>query len=286
MVSQPDRPSGRGMKLKASPLKEAAQSLGLAVETPERARDESFIARIRDLKPDALVVAAYGQILSPALLESAPRGGINLHGSILPAYRGAAPIQRALLAGETETGVTLMQMVRGMDSGDILAIERTPIGPDETYGALQSRLALLAADLLAKWMPQIESGHYPRTPQDPTLATFAPKIEKADAELRLGRDAEAEFRRFRATTPVPGAFLRLVPPEGSAPATVRVLQAGLSSASGPIGTILAVEPFPLVAFSHGSMALIEVRPEGKTNRTGREWANGWRLRTGQIIRHG
>src|SRR5262249_18938452 len=137
VVTQPDRPSGRGMRMHSSPVKEAALEIGLPVETPEKSRAPEFVERLQSENADALVVASYGQILSQRVLDSAKRGGINLHGSILPKYRGAAPIQRAILDGEPETGITLMQMDKGMDSGDIIAIERTPIGSDETYGELQ-----------------------------------------------------------------------------------------------------------------------------------------------------
>ena len=209
VVTQPDRPTGRGMRTRASPAKLLAEERGLAVETPERTRAPEFVARLRELDADALLVASYGQILSVAVLESARRGGINLHGSILPEYRGAAPIQRCLLDGRRETGVTLMQMDRGMDTGDAIHIERTPIGPNETYGALQDRLALIAAEMAVEWMPRIVAGDYPRTPQDDAKASLAPKVDKADAMLLPARPAWREYDRFRAFTPAPGAFLRL-----------------------------------------------------------------------------
>jgi folate-dependent phosphoribosylglycinamide formyltransferase PurN len=163
-VSQPDRPSGRGMGLKASPVKLAAQELGLEVATPQKCRAPEFVEQLESLQADALIVAAYGQILSQSVLDSVRRGGINLHGSILPKYRGAAPIQRAILEGETQTGVTLMQMDRGMDTGDVIAISRTPIGPDETYGELQERLAETGAELLFEWLERIVAGDYPSDP--------------------------------------------------------------------------------------------------------------------------
>ena len=144
VVSQPDRPTGRGMKLQSSPVKKLALELGLPVETPEKARTPEFVEQVAAIGADVHVVAAYGQILSVKLLETAKNGGINLHGSILPAYRGAAPIQRSILNGDHETGVTLMQMDKGMDTGDMIAVAKTPIGPDETYGELQTRLSEIA----------------------------------------------------------------------------------------------------------------------------------------------
>ena len=277
VVTQPDRPTGRGMRLRSAPAKLVAAELGLPVESPERSRAPEFVARLRALDADALVVASYGQILSVAVLESARRGGINLHGSILPAYRGAAPIQRGVLDGRTETGVTLMQMDRGMDTGDAIEIVRTPIGPDETSGELQDRLARLAADLAVAWLPRIVAGDYPRTPQDPAGATVAPKIEKAEAELLFARDARAEYDRFRAFTPAPGAFFR------ADAGILGVHGARLAEGVGAPGTVLATTPEPVVAFAGGALRLLEVQPEGKRRMPGRDWANGARLRIGDRL---
>lgn len=274
VVSQPDRPSGRGLKLQASPVKRAAVELGLTVETPERARAKEFLERIRQLDADCLVVAAYGQILSQALLDSARRGGINLHGSILPFYRGAAPIQRAILEGEEVTGCTLMQMDKGMDSGDVIEIVRTPIGPDETYGELQSRLSLLAADQIHRWLPRIVAGDYPRTPQDHERMTLAPKIAKEEAEIRFERPALQEYCRYRAFQPQPGPFLR------TDSGNVRALEARLGVGSGEPGEVLARKPHLEVACAEGSLILLRLQPEGKREVSGSDFANGARLKVG------
>lgn len=278
VVTQPDRPTGRGMRLQPAPAKLVAQELGLAVETPEKTRAPEFVARLRELDADALVVASYGQILSVAVLESARRGGINLHGSILPEYRGAAPVQRCVLDGRTETGITLMQMDKGMDTGDMIEMVRTPIGADETYGELQDRLALLAAELAVAWLPRIVAGDYPRTPQDSSLATIAPKIEKSEAELTFSKGATQEYRRFRAFTPAPGAFLR------TTNGTLRLHAARLSeAATGEPGTVLAIAPEPIVAFAGGALRLLEVQPEGKRRMPGRDWVNGARIEAGDVL---
>lgn len=277
VVTQPDRPSGRGGRLQATPVRQVAVDLGLPVETPVKSRAPEFVARLRAENADALVVAAYGQILSQAVLDSATYGGINLHGSILPEYRGAAPIQRCLLEGRTETGVTLMQMDRGMDTGDCIAIERLAIEPDETYGELQDRLAELAAQMCADWIPRIVRGDYRRTPQDHDQATLAPKIEKSEAELRFPRPAAAEYNRFRAFTPSPGAFLR------TSAGTLRISRAALGTGSGEPGTVLNVKDGCEVAFAEGSVKLLEVQPEGKKRMNGRDFANGMRLRPGSNL---
>jgi methionyl-tRNA formyltransferase len=274
VVTQPDRPSGRGMRLQPSPVKQAALELGLPVESPERSRSPEFVKRLREAEADALLVAAYGQILSERVLDSARRGGINLHGSILPEYRGAAPIQRCILDGRSETGVTLMQMDRGMDTGDMIAIERTPIGPEETYGELQDRLAEKAADLAEVWMPRIVAGEYPRTPQPDVGATLAPKVTKAEAELRFDEPVEREHNRYRAFTPSPGAFIR------TTHGVLRIHRARRAEGDGAPGTVLTVGPELAVGFGGGAMALLEVQPEGKRRMSGRDWANGARLGLG------
>ncbi|HTQ12034.1 MAG TPA: methionyl-tRNA formyltransferase [Fimbriimonadaceae bacterium] len=276
-VTQPDRPGRRGMRLQPSPVKVAAQELGLEVESPEKSRAPEFVERLRAQSADALLVAAYGQILSTAALESAKRGGINLHGSILPRFRGAAPIQRCILAGDQETGVSLMQMDKGMDTGDVITIERTPIGPDETYGELQDRLATLAAGLAQTWMPKICAGEYPRSPQNHEAATMAPKIEKAEAELSFARPARREYDRFRAFTPSPGAFLM------TRFGLLKIGSARLGTRQGPPGVVLNTSDSCLVAFAEGSIELLEVQPEGKRRMTGKDYANGFRLKAGDCL---
>jgi methionyl-tRNA formyltransferase len=274
VVTQPDRPQGRGMKLTPTQVKARAQELGLEVATPEKARSPEFVERIEAMRPDALVVASYGQILSQRLLDSAIRGGINMHGSILPRYRGAAPIQRAILAGERETGVTLMQMDRGMDSGDIISIIRTPIEPDETYGQLQDRLALIAADMICNWIEKIVKGDYPRTGQDTSLVTLAPKIERSECALHVSNPAESEYNRFRAFSPTPGTFLR------TRMGTIKVVRAALGGGTGAQGTVLSTADGLEIGFAQGSVVLVEVQPEGKKRMSGRDFANGNRLKPG------
>lgn len=278
VVSQPDRPSGRGLKLQPSPVRSAALELGLTTATPERSKDPEFIEQVKSLEPDFLLVAAYGQILRPALLEAGKRGAINLHGSILPRYRGAAPIQRAIQNGDRETGVTLMQMDRGMDSGDVITYERMAIGPDDTYGEVQSRLAEVAADLARDWAPILASGVYGRNPQDHDFATHAPKVEKLEAELRFERPAQLEYNRFRAFTPSPGAWVE------TAFGQVRLGSVRLGDSSGEPGTIVGLQPELEVAFQAGSLRLLEVQPAGKKRMSGRDWANGLRLKPGTMLR--
>ncbi len=277
VVSQPDRPQGRGLRLRQSPVKVAALGLGLPVKTPESCRAPEFLEQLRIEHSDALIVASYGQILSQAVLDSARRGGINLHGSILPKYRGAAPIQRAILAGEVESGVTLMQMDRGMDTGDVIDVVGTPIGSDETYSELQARLAEAAAELLRTWLGRIEVGKYPRAPQNPGEASLAPKITRDETELRFERAARDEYDRFRAFTDLPGAFLR------TNYGRLRIAAARLSEAAGEPGRVVSIAPKLTLAFARGALELSEVQPEGKKRMTGREFANGKRLVPGKSL---
>lgn len=277
VVSQPDRPSGRGMKLSPSPVKLAALELGIQVETPEKSRAPEFVDRLRQEKADALLVAAYGQILSTAVLDSARMGGINLHGSILPEYRGAAPIQRCILDGQEETGVTLMQMDKGMDSGDVIAIERIPIDPEETYGELAVRLAKVAAGMAQDWMPKIAIGNYSRTPQDHSLATHAPKVTKDEAELSVFREGQAEYNRYRAFTPSPGTFLR------TRFGVLKVSEARFRDEPTPAGLIGGFAEGVILGFGDGALDLVTVQPEGKKRMSGRDFANGFRLRVGDSL---
>ena len=257
------------MKLKSSPVKLKAIELGLPVETPEKARDPEFVQKIQYLEADVHVVAAYGQILSTKLLETAKRGGINLHGSILPEYRGAAPIQRAIMDGKTETGVTLMQMEKGMDTGDIIDIVRTPIGPDETYGELHTRLAHLAAEQIESWIERIVAGDYPRKPQNHDLATHAPKILPEEKELHLDRDARAEYNRYRGLSPTPGAFLQT---EFGA---IKVIDARIEQpVSGVKLGQLIDSKLGTFAGEGGTWRLIQVQPAGGRRMSSQDWIRG------------
>lgn len=277
VVSQPDRPRGRGMKLMPSEVKAAALELGIPVQTPEKARAMEFVDFIRDQGFDALVVAAYGQILSTSLLEAAHRGGINLHGSILPLYRGAAPIQRCLLDGHSETGVTLMQMDRGMDSGDMIAIGRLTIGEDETAGELQDRLALLAAEMAADWMPRIVLGDYPRTPQNHELHTLAPKVTKAEAQIHPSESATVAYNRFRAFTPAPGAWAE------TTRGRLKISGMRRAQGEGAPGQILETKGRLIVAQSEGALEWVTLQPAGQKSMSGSDYANGNRLRPGDVL---
>ncbi|HEX7077808.1 MAG TPA: methionyl-tRNA formyltransferase [Candidatus Eisenbacteria bacterium] len=283
VVTRPDKPRGRGLRPVASPVKAAALALGLAVETPARAGEPEALARLRALAPDLLVVAAYGQILPPALLAIPRLGAINVHYSLLPRHRGASPVQAALLAGDGETGVTTMWITEGLDEGPTFLSVKTPIGPAEDAGALGERLAALGASCLAETLDRIERGEIVREAQDPARATYAPKIGPGDARLSSTEAPAAFANRVRAMAPEPGAFLPLAagrlivlaatpgrdaPPDGAPPGTVlRVArEAGIEMA------LLA-----------GSIWLQRVKPEGRRAMTGADYANGARLLPGSRL---
>jgi methionyl-tRNA formyltransferase len=274
VVSQPDRPRGRGLQMQPSAVKAAALELGLPVETPERSRSQDFIERLKGEGADVFLVAAYGQILSQAVLDIPRRGCINLHGSILPRWRGAAPIQRAIEAGDIETGVTLMQMDRGMDTGDMIAIERIPIEADATAGEIYSTLADLAGSMAREWMPQIVAGDYPRVPQDSELATHAPKVEKADAEITSDLVASVAYDRFRAFTPVPGAYL--VTEVGQ----IKVHRARRVDDRGEPGLLLDRPGRVVVGLADGGFELLEFQLDGRKRMTARDFLNGALVRPG------
>jgi len=204
--TQPDRPAGRGRKLAASPVKQAAVAAGIAVEQPETLRDESVRARLREYAPDLLVVVAYGLILPKAVLALPRLGCWNVHASLLPRWRGAAPIQRAILAGDGETGVDLMQMEAGLDTGPVLLEKRTPIAADDTGGRLHDRLAELGAQALAEGLAQVlGGGMLVATPQAADGVTYAHKLDKAEARLDWNEAAAALARKVRAFDPWPVA---------------------------------------------------------------------------------
>jgi methionyl-tRNA formyltransferase len=203
VVTQPDKPAGRGQRVTAPPAKRRAETAGILVLQPARLRDPEWPARLAELSPDVAVVVAFGQILPKAVLDVPARGSINVHASLLPRYRGAAPIAWAIIRGETETGITTFQMDPGLDTGDMLLREATPIAPDETAGELSKRLAEIGARVLLRTLDQLDA--LVPTPQDHGAATLAPRLKKEDGWLRLSEPARDLANRVRGSSPWPGA---------------------------------------------------------------------------------
>jgi len=205
VYTQPDRPAGRGRRLSASPVKQTAQRLGLAVEQPLSLRDAAVAGRLAALAPDVLVVAAYGLLLPQAVLDIPKAGCVNVHASLLPRWRGAAPVQRALLAGDPETGVSIMRMEAGLDTGPVLCTRRCPVAPADTTGSLAEKLARLGAELLVHCLDEWRHGRIEPQPQDERLATYAAKLSREEAELDWRRPALELERQVRALNPRPVA---------------------------------------------------------------------------------
>lgn len=277
VITQPDKPAGRGFKLSPPPVKRRALELGIPVYQPETLKNEAILPLLQELSPELIAVAAYGKILPGYVLDFPPRGCLNVHASLLPKYRGAAPIHHAILNGEAETGVTIMYMERGLDTGDMLLKARTPITEEDTVGTLHDRLAALGGPLLCRAIADLDS----LTPekQDDAAHTYAPMIEKEDARLDLSQPAEALARRVRALSPAPGAFLF------HAEKPFKVLFARPVPGSGSPGEILAVDRRQglVIACGEGALKLESVRPQGKPTMTAEQYLTGHPLRVGDLF---
>lgn len=276
VLTQPPRPAGRGMKTKRTPVHEAAEKLGLPVATPETLRDPGEQERLRALTPDLAVVAAYGLLLPEPVLAIPPLGCLNLHASLLPRWRGAAPIQRAILAGDRETGVCLMRMEKGLDTGPLYACRTTPIGPRETAGSLHDRLATMAAELLLEMLPAIAAGTIVPTPQPAEGVTYAAKIGAEDQRLDFARAAVELDRQVRALSPAPGAWCRA---RGE-----RLLVLEAEPVDAPAGEPGEIVVLPLtVACGTGALALRRVQRAGRKAISAEELQRGFPLPLGSRL---
>ncbi|MDX1931858.1 MAG: methionyl-tRNA formyltransferase [Capsulimonadales bacterium] len=278
VVTQPDRPSGRGMKLQMSPVKERALELGYEIHQPERVRRKPFPAVVQALAPDALVVVSFGQIIPQSLLDLPPFGGINVHASLLPRWRGAAPIHRAIMAGDTETGVATMRMEATLDTGPVFLVARETIRDDDTTGTLEPRLAALGGPLLVETLDRLEAGTILSTPQPDEGMVYAATVERADGLLDpLSEEALTLARRVRGVNPRPGAFLLL---DGKPVKVWETATEPLSPAT-PAGTVAAVRKDGiLVATKAGGLLLTRVQPENKAAMSAADYARGARLAVG------
>ena len=280
VITQPDRPAGRGRAVTPSPVKQRALAAALPVLQPPRLRDAGWPERLAEYRADVAVVAAFGQILPKAVLDVPAHGSINVHGSVLPRYRGAAPIAWAIVRGETETGITTFQMDPGMDTGDMLLTEATPIGSEETAGELSARLAEIGARLLLRTLEAVDT--LPRIPQDHAQATLAPRLKKEDGWLRPVEPARDLVNRVRGCNPWPGAAL--LTPAGRLLIWRATALAAPANAS-PAGSLVPSQPEGAVAIATGDGLLLplEVQPE---NRKAMRWADflrGARLAAGARV---
>src|ERR1017187_9671867 len=273
VVTQPDKPKGRDLKLQPSPVKSLALKINLPVLQPERARDEQFIGELRALKPDLIVVVAYGHILPQTILDLPKFGCLNVHTSLLPKYRGAAPIQWAIASGETEAGVTVMKMDAGLDTGPIVSQRRTPILPTDDSATLHDRLARLGAELLAQTIPDFVAGKIQPQPQPAGSASHAPKIRKEDGRIDWNLPAISIWNRLRAFTPWPGAFAFLA--GEPKPHLLKIWKAETVEQSGRTGEILSADRNGiLVACGRDALRILELQREGGRRMNAAEFLAG------------
>jgi methionyl-tRNA formyltransferase len=265
--------AGRGLELRPSPVHSLAESLGLPVLTPRSLRTEEAADTFREHGADVAVVVAYGMILPPAILSAPRLGCLNLHASLLPRWRGAAPIQRAVMEGDRETGVAVMRMEEGLDTGPVGLVERVPIGPDDTAGEVHDRLMGLGADLMARALAALERGSLCFRPQPAEGVTYARKIAKDEARINWSATAAAVHDRVRGLSPAPGAFFEVGGRE-----RVKVLRTASAEGSGPPGALLDGEG--MVACGAGALRLLQVRPAGKPTMSAAEFFRGRRLAAG------
>ncbi len=277
VVAQPDRPAGRGLKMQKPAVVARAEELGLPIAQPLKIRSDEFLASIASVAPEVGIVIAYGRILPGRLLSIPANGFLNVHGSLLPKYRGAAPIQRAIAAGESETGVTIMRVDEELDHGPMLAIETTEIGPDERLPAVSERLAELGADAMLRVLRNLARGAAIDRQQDHARATQAAKIEKSEGLVTFEESAAEIYNRFRAFDPWPGLF---VESDGE---TIKIPEMRTASGGGVPRTILEIGDGVVVAAREGALRLIELQRAGKPRAAAADVARGLGWRAGARI---
>lgn len=281
VVSQPDKPKGRGKNLQPTPVKEAALKHGLTVYQPRRVREEEFQAQLRELAPEAIVVVAFGQIIPKSILEMPKYGCLNVHASLLPKYRGAAPIQWAVIDGEKTSGVTIMQMDDGLDTGDMLAVAEIPLAEDETGGSLFDRLSDLGAQLLVDTLPKLEAGEITPVKQPEESTTdYARMITKADGAIDWSRSAEELERLIRGVIPWPGAFSRL---NGK---TLKIWKTKILDATSdlePGQVVAAGKEGLLVQTGQGQLLITDLQLEGKKRMDAAAFLRGYQVEPGQRL---
>lgn len=279
VVTQPDKPRGRGMELAASPVKQRALELGLPVVQPEKIKsNEEFRAQLAALKPGAIIVVGYGHIIPQWMIDLPPLGNINLHASLLPKYRGAAPVQWAIARGETVTGVTTMRINAGLDTGDILLQKEVAITPQDNAETLASRLATIGATLMVETLHGLRAGTVHPQPQDDTKATFAPLLKKDDGQIDFHREAAEICNRLRGFQPWPGAFTSFRGRNLHIWAS-RPVQRTLAE-----GELIVEADHVIVGCGGGTaLELLEVQPEGKKRMAARDFVHGYRPRNGEKL---
>ncbi len=278
VVTQPDRPKGRGQKLMPPPVKELAEKHGIPVYQPPKVRDPGFVDVIRELKPDVIVVVAFGQILPKALLDIPPQGCINVHASLLPRYRGAAPLNWCIINGETETGVTTMLMDVGLDTGDMLLIRKTALDENEDIQSLHDRMSTMGADLLVETLDRLLTGDLVPQPQDNTASCYAPMLKKDDGIITWDADARTTHNQVRGLAVWPGACTVI---DGQ---VLKIFRTSIGSGSGEPGTVLQAAKGRLeVACRSGSLFLQELQLAGKKRLDCTSFLAGYPVSVGTLL---
>ncbi|MGH6924721.1 MAG: methionyl-tRNA formyltransferase [Propylenella sp.] len=280
VYTQPPRAAGRGMAEQPSPVHEKAREFGIPIVMPETLRIAKAEALFASHQADVAVVVAYGLILPRPILDAPRDGCLNLHASLLPRWRGAAPIQRAIMAGDAETGVTVMRMEEGLDTGPVCLAERTPIGPEENAGSLHGRLARLGADLMARALAAIERGALTCTPQSEAGVTYAKKIGKEETRIDWREPAAELHNRIRGLSPLPGAWCAM--PLGDTSERVKVLRARAAEGSGAPGAVLRLDPLT-IACGDGALEVLELQRAGRKPVAAPEFLRGARLSAGCVL---
>ena len=281
VVTGKDKPRGRGNVMTPTAVKTLALENSLPVYTPDTLKDEAFAKLLSDIDPELIVVVAYGKILPKSVLDYPKHGCINLHVSLLPKYRGAAPMQRAIIEGEKETGVTIMYMAEGVDTGDIITAEAFPIGPEDDFEAIHDRSAEVGSKLLVKTIEDMKAGRATRTPQDDSKATHAAKIEKEDCKIDFTRSASVLDCVIRGVTPIPGAFAYH---KGK---MLKIFKAIPTEGEGRPGEVIATDSKGqgsfTVACGEGALRVGGVIPEGKGRMSAGDFVRGRKIEIGDIL---
>lgn len=282
VVTQPDQPKGRGYVMTPPPVKVYAMEHGIPVYQPETLRNGAFEKELGEIAPDLIVVTAYGKILPQYVLDAPRMGCVNVHASLLPAYRGAAPMQRAIMDGQAQTGVTTMMMDAGLDTGDVLLQGVVPIGENDNFETVHDNMGKVGADVLLRTLDAFRAGSVKRVPQDGSKSTYAAKIEKSDCVIDFSRSAEEVHNQIRGLSPVPLAFTRL--PNGKLLKIVFSTIADKTAVLAPAGTVVALANGAItVACGRGAVNLTEVVPEGKSRMSAAAFINGRNICTGEVL---
>lgn len=282
VITQPDKPKGRGYAMMPPPVKQYALEAGLDVYQPETLKDEAFFELLSTLSPDLIAVVAYGKILPKSVIDYPKYGCINVHGSLLPEYRGAAPMQRAIIDGKEKTGITIMYMAEGLDTGDMLLSRELVINENDNFENIHDGLGMLGAEMLVEIIPMLQSGAAIRVPQDDSLSSYAKKITKEDCLVDFSKDAQTVHNLIRGLSPVPLSFTHT--PNGK---LLKLIESKIADRETPherIGEVLSLDGKIEVACAKGSLYIERVLPEGKSRMSAADFIRGRNISVGDILK--